>query len=165
MGFWRSDPLSAGAGADMLAGILPRTATWAALQVSWLCAALVERRQVDVPRAMTLFQLTPQLDFSLSTWVKEQKRALANADGLVPTGEAHASVGDALEKWKLVSPQLLTASRRASPVPGARALSVGTVDPSKLTDEDGILDAVSRLAAGYVHSHKAGLVVPFMELR
>jgi len=158
-GWWQTDALSLDGGAAMLEGILPGTHRWAGLQIAWACAAAVETRLVDAPRAISLFRLGP-VDARLQAWVRDQKRRRdPMPESMLPTGmEMKPTARDALQTWGLI--------RRSEhkPVAGGQSFRAGQVRTSALVTDDGVLDAVQRLAAGYEHSRISAPVVPYLEL-
>lgn len=166
MDWWESDALDPNGGGAMLETIFRRTARWAAVQIGWACAAVTEAELVTVPRAITLFRLTPGVDARLVDWLRRQKHDANGPDRLLPAGTAESSTpADALANWALISPDAIKSARAAAPPAGVRAYSVGSVPHSDLTDLGAVLDAVQRLAAGYVHSGRSRAVIPFLELR
>ena len=166
MDWWETDALDPDGGGAMLETILRRTARWAAVQIGWACAAVTEAELVTVPRAITLFRLTPGVDARLVDWLRRQKHGQDGPDRLLPTATGASSTpADALGTWDLITPDATKAARTTAPSPGVRAYSIGSVPHSDLADLGAVLDAVQRLAAGYVHSGRSRAVVPFLELR
>jgi hypothetical protein len=165
MGWWETDALDADAGGAMLRGILPKTSAWAALQVAWASAAVVEGRLVTLASAITLFRMTPAVDARVLAWLRGQKHSGESAEGLVPTtGGDHPTAADAFTAWSLVPPQVAKAARSVVVPPGAQTIPLGHVARDSLSTPTGLVAAAQRLAAGYVHGSRGHVVAPFLEI-
>lgn len=165
MGWWETDALEPDAGGEMLRGIFPKTARWAALQVAWASAAVVEARLVPLPNTITLFRLTPTVDARVLAWLRGQKHSGDSTEGLVPAGKAeHATPADAFSAWSLVSSQAAKGAKNTIVAPGAHTVPLGTVARDSLNTPGGLTAAAGRLAAGYIHGSRGQAVIPFLEL-
>jgi len=165
MGWWETDALDPDAGGEMLRGMLPKTAPWAALQVAWASAAVVEARLVALPSTITLFRLTPAVDARVLAWLRAQKHSGDSTEGLVPAAKAeHATPADAFSAWALVPSQAAKGAKNAVVAPGAHTVPLGTVARDSLGTPGGLTAAAERLAAGYIHGSRGHAVAPFLEL-
>lgn len=166
MGWWETDALDPEGGGAMLATIFKRTAAWAAVQIAWACASVAEAELMQVRDAITLFRLTPSVDSRLIDWLRRHKHGSATPAALLPsTSMEHATPSDAFAAWAIIGAAPIKSARTSAPAPGVRSYSLGSISRADLDDDDALVRAVERLAAGYVHSGRNRAVVPFLELR
>jgi hypothetical protein len=160
LGWWDSYALG-DVGGYALGRLFPRTAQWAALELG--CEAARRRQQhltCGIPGALHLFNLGSETEFHLRTRILAYKAGeLTGKLPMAVHARPHSAADLDAALRRLVGDDAVAHARSQS------AQSATLLHLSPLTGSDAVSLALRRaraLAAGYAHSARSRLVVPYM---
>lgn len=164
MGWWETDPHGKAASL-VLSRLFPRTASWAAIQLSISISAAEHKRRVPSIPVVTLFDLGGVMNRELSDLLLQKKQSQTEID--LPDAwmdefcnETGEQVVAGLVDLGFSTPQLVEHVRRTA-VRADRSVWVGDL-ASDADRKD--MEVLGLLIAGYQFSAPGQLVVPYLRV-